>query len=126
MSLASITKESAWTIFKSHALGQPEAEAALVRMTDEEMDAYECWVEDFQLKLAQIGAEAQNEAAAIWAEHPSTKEALYAIGPSRWTADNYWSLVSIFKGSKFEQLHLSAMFHFSNNELLLELAKPES
>lgn len=126
MSIASITKESAWAIFKANALGQPEAEAAIERMTSDEVDAFDCWVEDFQLALQVIGVEAQNEAAAIWEAHPNTKEVLDSMHPCRWTADHYWSLVSIFKGAKYEQLHLSGMFRFSNAELLLELAKPQS
>jgi len=120
----SLTKQSAWTIFKGQALGQREAAKAVARLTKPEFEAYECWVEDFQLEVSKIGVEANNEAATIWEAHPNTKEVLETITPSRWTADNYWSLVSIFKGSKYEQLHLSAMFRFSNNELLLELAEP--
>jgi len=120
----SLTKQSAWTIFKGQALGHSEAKQAILRLTKPEFEAYECWVEDFQLEVSKIGVEANNEAATIWEAHPNTKEVLETITPSRWTADNYWSLVSIFKGSKYEQLHLSAMFRFSNNELLLELAEP--
>jgi len=122
----SITKQSAWPIFKAVALGQPEGEQALIRMNATEFEAYSGLKEDFELELAKIGVEAQNEAATIWEAHPNTKEVLETITPSRWTADNYWSLVSIFKGSKYEQLHLSALFRFSNNELLLDLAAPQS
>jgi len=122
----SLTKQSAWTIFKGVSLGQPEAKAALDRLTKGEFEAYECLKEDFELELAKIGVEANNEAATIWEAHPNTKEVLETITPSRWTADNYWSLVSIFKGSKYEQLHLSALFRFNNNELLLDLAAPQS
>jgi hypothetical protein len=122
----SLTKESAWTIFKGVSLGRPEAKSAIARLTKGEFEAYECLKEDFELELAKIGVEANNEAAAIWEAHPNTKEVLETITPSRWTADNYWSLVSIFKGSKYEQLHLSALFRFSNNELLLDLAAPQS
>lgn len=121
-----ITKQSAWAIFKGIALGQPEAKQAVLRLTKPEFEAYECWAEDFQMEVSKVGVEANNEAAAIIEAHPNTKEVLETITPSRWTADNYWALVSIFKGSKYEQLHLSAMFRFSNTELLLELAAPQS
>ena len=119
----SITKNTAWTIFKGIVLNQPEAKQAILRLTKPEHDAYECWVEDFQMEVSKISVEANNEGAAILEAHPNTKEVLEGMHPSRWLADDYWALVSIFKGSKFEQLHLSGMFRFSNNELLLELAE---
>jgi len=122
----SITKQTAWPIFKAVALGQPEGRGAIARMTKGEFEAYECLKEDFEFEIARVSVEAQNEAAGIWEAHPNTKEVLETITPSRWTADNYWSLVSIFKGSKYEQLHLSAMFRFTNNEVLLDHAAPQS
>jgi len=122
----SITKQSAWPIFKAVALGQPEGEQALIRMNAIEFEAYSGLKEDFELELAKIGIAAQNECAALWEAHPSTKEVLESMSPTRWTADHYWSLVSIFKGSKYEQLHLSAIFRFENTALLLDLAAPQS
>ena len=121
--MSTLTKQIAWTIFKGVSLGQAEAKQAILRLTKPEHEAYECWVEDFEMEVAKIGAEAQNEAASIWEAHPNTKEVLETITPSHWTADNYWSLLSIFKGSKFEQLHLSAMFRVNNAGLLLELTE---
>jgi len=120
----SITKQSAWTIFKGLALGQAEAKQAILRLTKGEVEAYECWVEDFNYEIAKIGVEANNEAATIKEDNPVLMAELESMSPSRWTADNYVALVSLFKGSKFEQLHLAAMFRFSNTELLLELAEP--
>lgn len=126
MSIASITKESAWAIFKANALGQPEAEAAIERMTSDEVDAFDCWVEDFQLALHVVGVEAQNEAVKVWNDNPELKAEMETVSPSLWKAEDYIKLVSIFKGTKYEQLHLSGLFRFSNAELLLDLAKPQS
>ena len=120
----SLTKQSAWSIFKGIVLNQSEAKQAILRLTKPEHDAYECWVEDFQMEVSKIGVEANNEAATIKEDNPALMAELDSLAPSRWTADNYVALVSLFKGSKFEQLHLSGMFRFSNNELLLELAEP--
>lgn len=119
----SITKEQAWVIFEAKALGQREGEKALVRMTDEEMAAYEVFAEQFEMAVAQIGVAAQNEAATIQADNPELMVDLQAKSMDRWMAEDYSKAVSMFKGSKFEQLHLSAMFRIQNNELLLELAK---
>lgn len=119
----SITKQSAWTIFKGLKLGQPEATTALNALTKDEFEAYQCLEEDFEMAVAKIGAEAQNEAAKIWEDHPSTLAALSAIKTNLWTAEEYTKLVSLFKGAKYEQLHLSAQFRITNNELLLDLAK---
>lgn len=119
-----ITKEKAWTIFRADKLGQIEGKASIDALTEAEWNSYQSWSEEFEMKLAQIGVEAQNEGVAIWEAHPNTQEALGLIPQHSWTADNYWSLISIFKGSKFETLHLSAIFRVANNELLLELVKP--
>jgi hypothetical protein len=119
----SLTKQSAWTIFEGEKLGTREAAKALNRMTKPEFEAYQCYAAVFELAVAKIGAEAQNEAAKLWEKHPNTREHLEAIKPYHWTADHYWSLVSVFKGSKFEQLHLSAQFRIANHQLLLDLAK---
>jgi hypothetical protein len=119
-----ITKEKAWTIFRAEKLGQPEGQAAIKALQGLEWGDYHLHAQEFEMKLAQIGVEAQNEGVAIWEAHPNTQEALGLIPQHSWTADNYWSLISLFKGSKFETLHLSAMFRVANNELLLELVKP--
>lgn len=120
----SLTKESAWTIFKAKALGQPEGEAALARMTKPEREAYECLTEDFELAVQIVGVEAQNESVTVWNDNQELKAELEAKSPTRWTAEDYIKLVSIFKGTKYEQLHLSALFRFENAALLLELAVP--
>lgn len=122
--MSTLTKEKAWVIFRADKLQQIEGKAALDTMTGPEFRAYEAFAEEFDMDLAQIGVEAQNEGVTIWEAHPNTQEALSQIPQHSWTADNYWSLISIFKGSKFETLHLSAMFGVPNNELLLELVKP--
>lgn len=122
----SITKQSAWPIFKAVALGQPEGEQALIRMNATEFEAYSGLKEDFELELAKISIEANNEAATIQADNPELLAELELTPLNRWKAEEYTKAVSMFKGSKYEQLHLSAMFRFSNNELLLDLAAPQS
>jgi hypothetical protein len=118
-----LTKQSAWSIFKGTALGQPEAKQAIDSMHHGEFEAYDCWREDFEMAIAQIGVEAQNEAATIQEDNPELMVELQATPMNRWKAEEYTKAVSMFKGSKFEQLHLSAMFRVANNELLLDLAK---
>ena len=120
----SVTQSQAWAIFQGEKLGQPESQTAQAQMTDEEMEQYTAFANEWEMKLAQIGVEAQNEGVAIWEAHPNTQEALGAIPQHQWTADNYWSLISIFKGSKFETLHLTAMFRVPNAELLLGMVQP--
>lgn len=120
----SITKEKAWVIFRADRLGHEEAAPALDNMTQDEFYDYSQHADDFDYKLAQIGIEAQNEAAAIMEAHPHTQEVLGSKKPWELVADDYWALISQFKGSKFERLHLSAMFGQPNSELLLELVKP--
>lgn len=120
----SLTPHAAWLIFRADKLGQEEGKAALKNMTGPEFQAYECLVEDFEFQLAQIGVEAQNEAAALWDTRPATKNMLEYIKPYLWTAYHYEELVSVFKDSKYEQLHLSAFFRVQNAELLLDLVKP--
>lgn len=122
--MSTLTKEKAWTIFRADKLGQPEGKAAIDALTEEEWNSYQSWTEEFDLKLAQIGVEAQNEGATIWEAHPNTQEALAGIPQHSFTADHYWSLISMFKGAKYETLHLSSLFAINNAELLLELVKP--
>lgn len=121
--MSSITKEKAWDIFRADKLGHEEGQQALVNMTDLEMDDYQTYEQIFEMKLAQIGVEAQNEAAAIMEANPElqylTTKPLYS-----WTVADYTNVVKPFEGSKYEKLHLSAMFRVQNNELLLELVKP--
>lgn len=119
----SITKESAWFIFRADKLGHEEAEGAFHSMSKDEFDAYECWAEEFDFEIAKIGIEAQNEAAAIM-EGDAELEHLTNRPMYLWTVADYMNVVSPFAGSKFEKLHLSAMFRVSNAELLLELVKP--
>lgn len=120
----SLTPHAAWLIFKADKLGEEEGKAALKAMTGPEFQAYEALVEDIEFRIAQIGVEAQNEAAAIIEAHPNTREVIESLEPYNLTADHYWAIISPFKGSKFEELHLSAMFRVQNAELILELAKP--
>ena len=119
----SLTKQKAWVIFRADKLGHEEAEQALGNMSKDAFDAYECYAEDFELEIAKIGVEAQNEAATLTAAN-SHYEYLTVMKPWQLRAIDYVTLVNIFKGSKFEQLHLSAMFRVNNAELLLELVKP--
>ena len=119
----SITKEQAWTIFKGDKLGHKEATTALNALSKDEFEAYQCLEEDFEMAVAQIGVEAQNEAARIWEDNPNTLAELSAVKTNLWMSEDYTKLVSLFKGAKYEQLHLSAQFRLTNNELLLDLAK---
>lgn len=119
----SINKEAAWSIFKGEKLAQKEAITALNNLTKGEFEAYECWAEDFELALAKVQVEAQNEAARIWEDNPTLVAELEAIKPYLWTSENYVSLASVFKGAKYEQLHLTAQFRIRNVDLLLELAR---
>lgn len=120
--MPALTKDKAWVIFRADKLQQPEAVAAINAFTKDEFDAYECWAEDFEMELAKIGVEAQNEAAAIMEEHPAAY--LQHKKPWAFTVHDYNLFLAPFKGSKFETLHLSALFGIQNNELLLELVKP--
>jgi len=119
-----ITKESAWVIFRADKLGHEEAAPAMDNMSEDEWNSYQSHAEGFEMELAKIGIEAQNEAAAIWEENPGTRSALEAVKRHNWTYYEYKSLVALFAGSKFQTLHLSAMFGVPNAELLLELVKP--
>lgn len=121
--MSTLTKDKAWVIFRADKLGQIEGKAALDALTKPEFDAYECYAEDFDLEIAKIGVEAQNEAADIVKAYPELED-LNSQKQWAFTAGDYISIVSMFKGSKFETLHLSALFGVPNNELLLELVKP--
>lgn len=120
--MSTLTKDKAWAIFHAQKLGQPEAATAIDTLTEDEWNSYQSHCEEFEMKLAQIGIEAQNEGAAIW-EAAGTG---YLQHKKAWalTAHDYTLLVTPFKGSKFETLHLSALFGVNNAELLLELVKP--
>jgi len=122
----SLTKQTAWLIFESEKLGQEQGKSALKNMPKDEHDAYLCFYEDFELEVAKVGALAQNEAASIMEANNIDIEILQAKKPYLWVAEDYRSLVGLFEGSQYEQLHLSAMFRYENFELLLQLAKPES
>lgn len=121
--MAQLTKDKAWVIFRAEKLGQIEGKAALDNMTGPEFQAYECYAEEFDLEIAKIGVEAQNEATAL-TEVNIVIEDLQSKPQRTWLAEDYAKLVKQFEGSKFEALHLSAMFRVPNNELLLELVKP--
>lgn len=121
--MSTLTKEKAWVIFRADKLQQPEGEAALAHLSKDEFEAYEAFAEEFEMELAQIGVEAQNEAAAIMEANPDLKY-FETVKPSNWYAADYRALVLPFAGSKYERLHLSAMFRVQNAELLLELVKP--
>jgi hypothetical protein len=112
-----MTKETAWVIFRADKLGQPEAKAAIDALTEDEWNSYQSHTEEFDYKLAQIGIEAQNEA------HPEMQIA-ESKSAYLWVAEDYRKVVTVFEGSKYEKLHLSALFGIANNELLLELVKP--
>jgi hypothetical protein len=120
----SVTQAQAWAIFEADKRGNPEAEAAKVQMTDEEMEQYTAFETEWEMKLAQIGVEAQNEAATIAEDNPTIVQEVETLHAYDWTADHYIKVVSLFKGSKFEKLHLSAAFRVPNAELLLGLVKP--
>jgi hypothetical protein len=122
--MTGITQEKAWGIFRADKLGQPEGKSALANMTGPEQQAYGAFAEEFEMKLAQIGVEAQNEAATIAEDNPTIVQEVETLHAYDWTADHYIKVVSLFKGSKFEKLHLSAAFRVPNAELLLGLVKP--
>lgn len=121
----SITKQSAWTIFKAVSLGQPEGEQALLRLSALEFEAYTGLKEDFEMEVAKVGIEAQNEAAALTENQPAI-EALEGKRLVDFVAQDYISMVKLFEGSKYERLHLTALFRISNTPLMLELAAPQS
>lgn len=120
----SVTQAQAWAIFEGEKLGQPESQTAQAQMTDEEMEEYTAFTNEWEMKLAQIGVDAQNEAATIAEDNPTIVAEVTSLEPYNWTADHYVKTVSLFKGSKFEKLHLSAAFRVPNAPLLLELVKP--
>lgn len=122
--MSTLTKEKAWVIFRADKLGQPEAETAKKSLLGTDWGTYHLYAEEFELKLAQIGIEAQNEAAKIMESNRATVALLETKPVYLYTADDYITFVSLFKDSKYEQLHLSGNFRFTNNELLLELVKP--
>ena len=120
-----LTKLEAWTLFKADKLGQTEGRTAIEALTKEDFDAYEEFAEGCEFDLAKLGIDAQNEAAHLLEVHEATVSDLTAKGmPYEWVAEDYRKLVGIYEGSNHERLHLSAMFRFANNELLLELVKP--
>lgn len=118
-----IGKLEAWTIFRAEKLGHEEAAPALKALVGKDWGEYHLHAQEFEMELAQIGIEAQNEGAAIMEKRPDLKS-LELIKPYNWTAVDYTALVGAFEGAKFEKLHLSAMFRVANGELLLDLVKP--
>jgi hypothetical protein len=119
----SLTKQSAWAIFEGEKLGKAEAVTALNALTKPEFEAYQCWAEDFELAVAKIGVEAQNEAARVWEGNPNLVAELQSKKPYLWTVEDYICLVGVFRGTLYEELHLSAQFRIANHQLLLDLAK---
>jgi len=120
----SITKESAWVIFRADKLGHEEAAPAMDNMSEDEWNSYQSHAEGFEMELVKIGIEANNEAAALQEDFAEYVGILQAKKPYNWTAEDYGMAVNIYHGSEFETLHLSAMFRVNNAELLLELVKP--
>lgn len=118
-----MSKLNAWTIFRAEKLGHEEAEDALSNMTEDESEQYAERVKEFEMELAQIGIEAQNEAAAL-TEGNDDIAYLQNVKPWDWKATDYVTVVEVFKESKFEKLHLSALFRINNSEILLDLVKP--
>ena len=119
----SITKESAWVIFRADKLGHEEAAPAMDNMSEDEWNSYQSHAEGFEMELAKVSVEAQNEAATLVANNPDLNVA-ESKSAYQWVAEDYRKVVTVFEGSKFEKLHLSALFRISNAELLLELVKP--
>lgn len=114
----------AWTIFRADKLQHIEGKAALDALEKEDFEAYETHAEKFEMDLAKLGIEAQNESAKVWGDNPAVLAELEASNAWDWTADTYIKAVSVFKGTRYEKLHLAAMFHVNPNELLLGLVKP--
>lgn len=116
-----MTALDAWTIFRAVNLGQEEGAAALANLSEEDKKAYDTHVDDFQFKLAQIGIEANNEAAEAFAEKGHLLE-----GKRRadYTAQDYRTFLDVVDGTKYEKLHLTAFFSVQNNAVLLDLIKP--
>jgi len=119
-----VSADKAWSIFRADKLGQPEAKAAIDTLSPEEVEQYVAHAQGFEMKLAQIGVEAQNEAATVAEDNPEVVAEVNALEPYDWTADHYVKVVSLFKGTKFEKLHLSSAFRIANGELLLAMVKP--
>lgn len=119
-----ITALKAWTIFKASSLGQEEGTNAINRlMMDGDTAEYEAHVADFDLALTQTVIKVQNEGAALLNGHP-IQDRLATLPAHDYTAADYRDLVTVFEGSEYEKLHLSAFFRIQNVELLFDLIKP--
>jgi hypothetical protein len=119
-----LTKIAAWTMFRAQMLQQIEGANAINSLTKEELEQYEEFAAEFEMELAKVGIEAQNEAAGLHETCDYAVQTLEAKKPYEWVAEDYRMLVEIYEGSKYEKLHLAHIFRIQNNELLLDLVKP--
>jgi hypothetical protein len=119
-----LTKIAAWTMFRDQMLGQIEGQTAIDALNKDDFMVYECYAEEFEMELAKVGIEAQNEAAGLHETCDYAVQTLEAKKPYEWVAEDYRMLVEIYEGSKYEKLHLAHIFRIQNNELLLDLVKP--
>jgi hypothetical protein len=119
-----LTKIAAWTMFRAQMLQQIEGANAIASLSKEEFEQYEEYVTEFEMELAKLGVEAQNELAHLHETCEFAVRTLQAKKPYEWVAEDYRMLVEIYEGSKYEKLHLAHIFRIQNNELLLDLVKP--
>lgn len=118
-----MSKLAAWTIFKGVCKGELEALNAVTALVGDEVDEYQAHVDQLQLELAEATVEVQNEGASLLNNHPVSQR-LELTPAHEYTAADYRSLVTIFEGSKYEKLHLSAFFRVQNTDLMFDLVKP--
>lgn len=118
-----MSKLHAWTIFKSATLQKEEGLNAIAALMDEDAEAYWAHGADLDLELSQAIIEVQNEGADLLNGH-SVQHRLESVPAYAYTAADYRDLVTVFEGSLYEKLHLSAFFRINNSELLFDLVKP--
>ena len=119
-----VSPGKAWAIFKTGKLDPSVAKDTIEALSKEDQEQYLEHAAGFEMKLAQIAVEAQNEAATIAEDNPELVAEVEAIEPYDLTADHYVRVVSLFKGTKYEKLHLSSAFRIANGELLLGMVQP--
>lgn len=118
-----MSKLHAWTILKSASLGQEEGKAAVAALVGDEATEYQAHVGDLELDIANAITEISNESAELL-KNSEVAQRLEFTPANEYTAHDYRQLVTIFEGSKFEKLHLSAFFRINNASLLFDAVKP--
>lgn len=120
-----VSKLAAWTMYKAASLRQEEGTNAIEALMGDDVTEYQAHAADLDFEMSQIVVEAQNEGALLLNDHPVPKRLEFTPAHS-YTAADYRDLVTIFEGSEYEKLHLSAFFRIHNVELLFDLVKPAS